>query len=77
MRRADIYHQRNIYNDELEGPNSESLSKTITFSYEEPVQFVTIIPLVEQGESFTLSFKMTRMMISGSKVVSSKEWWQL
>ena len=73
VRNFDIFHQRNIYNKLLEGPSGEILSKSVTFSYEEPVQYVTITPIVEPKEEFSISFKVVcRIMSPVSKVVYSK-----
>lgn len=72
VRNLDIYHQRNIYNQVVEGINSENLSKSVSFSYDEPVQFITIIPLVGPKEEFSISFKIICRVMSPVKVVYSK-----
>ena len=70
----DIFYQRNIYNQVLEGPNGETLSKSVPFSHEELVQFVTITPMLGPMEEFTISFKMIKKVKSPgpAKVVYGK-----
>ena len=72
VERADIYHQRYVYNKYQDGPNSENLSKTVTCTTDEPVQFVTIIPLeMAKKDSFSISLKIIHKIFSENKIVPS------
>ena len=71
---ADVYHQRQVFNGVIEGPNKEHLRKEILFNYDEPVQFIIITPRdIANEKNFTISFKMMHMISSGTERVSSKE----
>lgn len=60
----DVFYQRNVYNQVLDGPSGEVLSKSVPFSHEEPVQFVTITPMLGAMEEFSISFKMIKKVKS-------------
>lgn len=73
VERVDIYHQRYVYNKHQEGPSNENLSKTVTCSTDEPVQFVTIIPMeMARKGNFSISLKITHRVLSENKIVPSK-----
>ena len=72
VKKADVYHQMDIHNQLVEYKPEESVK--IRFS-DEQVQFVTFTPLeLPGGNNFTISFKMTCGMLSGtgSEKISSE-----
>lgn len=72
VKRADIYHQKYVYNKHQEGPSSENLSTTVSCSTDEPVQFVTIIPLeMAKKGNFSISLKIIHKIFSENKIVPS------
>ena len=72
MKRADIYHQKDVFNSLVEGPSKEHLSRTQIFSHDEVVQFVTMTPVTMAEDDFNIKFKLTRRTLSGAKGAPSK-----
>ena len=68
VKRADIWYQRDAFMSEVIWPKgSDSGSKTINLSdVEETVRFITIAPQALEG-SFSLTFRLKKMLMSGSK----------
>jgi hypothetical protein len=64
----EFWYPRDAFTSEVTWPRrSESGSKTIDVSgVEEAVRFITIVPLALEG-SFSLTFRLKKMLMAGSK----------
>lgn len=69
VKKSAIYHQRDVFNSVLDGPNKDHTRRDVTLSHDEVVQFISITPLVFQ-KNFTINFAVT-----AKKMTSKLDWY--
>ena len=66
MKRADVWYQKDVYQEEINWAKGSEFSRTIDLSnLEEAVRFVTVVPQ-HWDKSFNLTFRIKKRMMSGA-----------